>query len=316
MPTTATQGQCAAQTTGQLMMIRPANFGSNPETAIDNAFQQAAAPWELNSIAQKAREEFDAFVEKLQAAGVQVLVVEDTPEPPKTDAVFPNNWITTHEDGIIVTYPMYSPIRQRERRMDIIELLFERFGFSSYISLEDWELLRDRIVEGTGSMILDRENRIVYACLSQRTNEEALLEWAQMMRFKAVYFTATDAAGVPIYHTNVMMALGTTHAVVCMEVIRDEAEQAALRQTLSETGKTIVEISLDQMNQFAGNMLEVKGSAGAVWAMSSSAYAALQPEQIGALSSGGKLLLHSDLSTIETYGGGSARCMMAEIFVP
>lgn len=314
MPTT--KGQCAAQTTGQLMMIRPANFGSNPETAIDNAFQQAAAPWELTSIAQKAREEFDAFVGKLQAAGVQVLVIEDTPEPPKTDAVFPNNWITSHEDGVIITYPMYSPIRQRERRMDIIELLFERFGFTRYLSLEDWELLQDRIVEGTGSMILDRENRIAYACLSQRTNEEALLEWAQMMRFNLLYFTATDSEGTPIYHTNVMMALGTTHAVVCMEAIRAEEEQAALRKSLADTGKTIVEISLEQMNQFAGNMLEVKGTASPVWAMSSAAYAALKSEQIEALSSGGKQLLHSDLSTIEAYGGGSARCMMAEIFVP
>ncbi len=298
------------------MMIRPANFGSNPETVIDNAFQQAAAPWELNSIAQKARGEFDQFVDQLQAAGVQVLVVEDTPEPPKTDAVFPNNWITTHEDGIIITYPMYSPIRQRERRMDIIELLFERFGFTSYVSLDDWELLQGRIVEGTGSMILDRENRIAYACLSQRTNEEALLEWAQMMRYKAVYFTATDSGGTPIYHTNVMMALGTTHAVVCMEAIRDEEAQANLRNILAETGKTIVEISLGQMNQFAGNMLEVVGKDGPIWAMSSSAYTALEPRQIEALSSGGKRLLHSDLTIIETYGGGSARCMMAEIFVP
>lgn len=310
------QPPVAAQTTGHLMMVRPAHFGSNPETAADNAFQASSEAGQATEIAAKARAEFDAFVVALQAVGVDVLVVEDTTEPIKNDAVFPNNWITTHEDGLLVTYPMYSPIRQRERRQDIIESLNERFGFTRFVDLSAWEKIPNKMLEGTGSMILDRVNRVAYACLSQRTTLESLEEWAQLMGYEAVAFDATDAQGKPIYHTNVMMAMGSKQAVICLEAIADPAERERVVSKITAAGRTIVPITLVQMQQFAGNMLEVKGAQAAYWVMSSAAYRALQPEQLEALQQPGWQILHSDLSTIETYGGGSARCMLAELFLP
>lgn len=304
----------SAQTTNRIFMVRPANFGSNPETVDDNAFQQEAPDGEERSIAKKAVVEFDHFVAKLRAAGVEVLVIEDTPVPVKTDAVFPNNWITTHDDGVVVTYPMYSDIRRIERRKDIIDQLAEKFTVSRLITLEAWEE-QDRMLEGTGSMILDRTNRVVYACDSMRTDATSLKEWAIMMRYTSVSFSAVGSDGVPIYHTNVMMALGTTHAVICLEAIHDETERQLVVNSLEAAGKKIVNISYGQMEQFAGNMLELKGANGPVWAMSTAAYDALTDEQRKELQSSHAELVHSQLTTIETYGGGSARCMMAEVFL-
>lgn len=305
----------SAQTTNHIFMVRPRNFGSNPETVEDNAFQHEAPFQELESIAVRAIAEFDEFVTKLRAAGVDVLVVEDTNVPLKTDAVFPNNWITTHDDGVVVTYPMYSEIRRIERRRDIIDQLAEKFTVRRLITLEGWEE-QDRMLEGTGSMILDRTNRIVYACDSMRTDPTSLREWATMMRFTSVSFKAVGSDNTPIYHTNVMMALGTTHAVICLEAIREEEEKRKVVDSLVAAGKQIVGITYDQMEHFAGNMLELKGADGPVWAMSSAAYEALSEEQREELQSSNAKLVHSKLTTIETYGGGSARCMMAEIFLP
>lgn len=297
-------------------MVRPINFGSNPETALDNAFQAIPAAGQAASIAAKAQLEFDTFVAKLRAAGVKVLVVEDTPQPVKTDAVFPNNWITTHEDGLLVIYPMHSAIRQQERRQDVLALLAERYGYTKLIDLSEWENTADKMLEGTGSMILDRPNRLAFACLSQRTTQAAFEEWAQLMGYEAVAFHAVDTVGTPIYHTNVMMAIGSTHAVICLAAIPDIAQREWVVAKIEASGRSILPISQAQMGQFAGNMLEVKGEQASYWVMSASAYHALEPAQLEALQQHGQQILYSDLSTIETYGGGSARCMLAELFVP
>ncbi|PHI21268.1 amidinotransferase [Lewinellaceae bacterium SD302] len=306
----------SAQTTNQIMMVRPRNFGFNPETAEDNVFQTPVAKKDLKAVAVAGIEEFDAFVEKLRAAGVDVHVIQDSDQPEKRDAIYPNNWITTHADGLIVTYPMLSESRRLERRPEIINYLEENFQVSRRLTLESWEE-QDLILEGTGSMILDRENRIVYCSLSQRADEPALRDWAEAMRYEVCAFHSEGESGKPIYHTNVLMALGTTHAVICLDVIPNPLERRAVVEKLESTGKKIVEISNAQVDQFAGNMLEVVGTDGPIWSMSSSAFNALTPDQREELSNGGKTqLLHSDLSTIEQHGGGSARCMMAELFLP
>ncbi|MEM9836488.1 MAG: arginine deiminase-related protein [Bacteroidota bacterium] len=307
--------QVSAQTTQHIFMIRPANFGANPETAADNVFQHTAKASDAADIAEQARLEFDVFVAKLRAAGVNVLVVEDTPHPIKTDAVFPNNWITTHDDGVVVTYPMYSPIRRVERRRDIIDLLAEHFSVTRYITLEAWEE-QERMLEGTGSMILDREHRQVYACLSKRTDLKSLQEWASMMRYELIAFHAIGSSGLPLYHTNVMMAIGTSHAVVCPSFIHDATEREQVLAGLRQAGKTVLELTEAQIDQFAGNMLELKGADGPVWAMSTAAFNALTATQRDELQSSQAKIVHSDLGIIEKYGGGSARCMMAEIFLP
>lgn len=306
-----------AQTTRHIMMVRPKNFGYNPETAKDNDFQTPVAQADLQSVSDAGVREFDAFVDKLVAAGVQVHVVEDSDDPAKQDAVYPNNWITTHADGVIVTYPMLSENRRLERRPEIIEYLDATFNVSRQIRLEGWEEQENKILEGTGSMILDRENRIVYCALSQRADQQALEEWAATMRYEICAFHSRGLSGKPIYHTNVLMALGTTHAVICLEVIPDKEEQKAVVAKLKSTGKEIVEITNAQVDEFAGNMIELKGESGPVWVMSSSAYNALTENQRDMLSNGGKhQLLHADLKTIEEHGGGSARCMIAELFLP
>lgn len=311
---TAPDAQVSEQTTNRIMMVRPRNFGYNPETAKDNVFQVPVEEGQLKAVAEAGIREFDGLVEVLRDAGVEVHVIQDEDKPEKRDALYPNNWITTHDDGVIVTYPMLSPSRRLERRPEIIDYLSEHFMVTRWLRFESWEE-QDLILEGTGSMILDRENRIVYCSLSQRADEKALEEWAQTMRYQVCSFHSEGESGKPIYHTNVLMALGTTHAVVCLDVIPDAAERQKLVDQLKNTGKKILEISNDQVDEFAGNMLELKGKDGPVWAMSSSAYGALTPAQREELSNGGKItLIHSDLSTIEQHGGGSARCMMAELF--
>jgi len=302
-------------TTRQLLMVRPASFGFNPETAADNAFQQTADIEQQDEIAQTARKEFDEFVEKLSAAGVDVLVVEDSPTPRKTDAVFPNNWISTHADGLVVTYPMLSEIRRDERRQEIIDVLAAKFSVNRLVTLAPWEL-QGRILEGTGSMILDRKNRVVYACISQRTDPTALQEWAELMRYQVCAFTAQDQQGKAIYHTNVMMALGSKQAVICLDALPFLHDRQLVREQLEESGHEIISITQNQVEKFAGNMLEVNGKEGPIWVMSSQAYHSLTEKQVNRLNSHGQRILHSPLTTIETYGGGSARCMLAEIFLP
>ncbi|MCO6481100.1 MAG: amidinotransferase [Phaeodactylibacter sp.] len=296
-------------------MIRPAHFGYNEETALNNAFQVMDKSLGLREVRQGAIREFDAFVEKLRSAGVDVIVVEDTDTPVKLDAVFPNNWVTFHEDGRVVTYPMNAPTRRLERREDVLELLGERFQLGDHLRLEHYEEM-GMYLEGTGSLILDRPNRIAYACLSPRTDEHLLDDFCDRLGYEKVAFIAVDANGQEIYHTNVMMALGESFVVVCLESVRAEGERNRLLKKFAETDKEVIEISLDQMMAFAGNMLQVRSQDGTPYlVMSEQAYKSLRPEQLEQIEKHSKIL-YSPLYVIEKYGGGSARCMMAEIFLP
>ena len=297
-------------------MVRPANFGFNPETAASNAFQKNEEGHSRLDIIEKSKEEFDQFVLKLRSYGVDVQVIDDTELPIKTDAVFPNNWITTHRDGKIITYPMLSDNRRLERREDIVEALTLKYQFQDRIALEKYEA-ENKILEGTGSLILDRINKLAYACFSPRTNSQVLGAFCEQMGYEPVLFRSVDGLGQPIYHTNVMMALGENFVVICLATIKDKKEKQFLLDRFKASGKQIIEITLIQMMAFAGNMLQVKSkTTGKPYlVMSQQAYESLTKAQIDSIQSHTDIL-YSPLDTIETYGGGSARCMMAEIFVP
>jgi hypothetical protein len=297
-------------------MVRPAHFAFNEETAANNAFQSRDGALPAEVMRKNAVQEFDEMVRRLREAGVDVIVVKDSSRPIKPDAVFPNNWITFHQEGFIVTYPMFAPTRRRERRRTVIDQVVAA-GFSSEkrVNLEFNERL-NRFLEGTGSIIFDHQNRLAYACLSPRTDGELLAELCQRIGYQPVVFRAVDGNNQDIYHTNVMMALGETFVVICLDSVRDTNERAMLLQTFEKTGKQVVDISLDQMNHFAGNMLQVRNGKGQTFlVMSEQAYRSLNTTQIATLEKHTRLLF-SPLTTIETYGGGSARCMMAEIFLP
>ncbi|MCB0572731.1 MAG: amidinotransferase [Phaeodactylibacter sp.] len=303
------------QITSHILMVRPANFGYNEQTAVNNAFQVQDASLSPQEISQKAVEEFDTFVLRLRGKGVDVIVVDDTPGPAKPDAVFPNNWATFHEDGRVVTYPMNAPLRRLERREDILQLLAERFLITDHLRFEHHEEM-ELFLEGTGSLILDRPNRLAYACLSPRTDEGLLDEFCQALGYQKVAFAAVDAQGREIYHTNVMMALGQDFVVICLESVPCLGSRKRLLQHFADTGKDVIEISLPQMMAFAGNMLQVLSQDGNTYlAMSEQAYHALTDEQIQHIHRYTNIL-YSPLYTIEKYGGGSARCMMAEVFLP
>lgn len=312
--TATAQKTLPRQITNTILMVRPAAFGFNPQTAEDNAFQEDPGDLRDLEIRKLARKEFDGLLAKLRSVGVDVIKVEDTEAPRKTDAVFPNNWFSTHEDGLIITYPMISPIRRLERSSDVIDELVATYGYSRLIRLEEWEK-EGRFLESTGSVILDRPNRVAYACRSERTDELVLRQWAEMMNFTTHVFDATDKDGIPIYHTNVMLALGVDFAVICLECIRNPEERAEVESALRASGREIVPITMAQVYSFAGNMLQVEGKDDRYLVMSTTAYNSLTPEQIATLEKYTRLL-HSPLDTIETYGGGSARCMMAEVFLP
>ncbi len=260
--------------------------------------------------------EFDAFVAKLRAAGVNVIVADDSPQPVKPDAVFPNNWVTFHQEGFMVTYPMFAPTRRLERQESVVQTVLSK-GFRSDARLQfEGNESRNRFLEGTGSIIFDHQNRLAYACLSPRTESGLLEELCEKIGYQKVVFHAVDGNGQDIYHTNVMMAMGETFVVICLDTVRDSQERDMLETQFRETNKEIVDISLDQMNAFAGNMLQVQNLSGqTILVMSSTAYQALNPAQIAQLERHTQLL-HSPINTIETYGGGSARCMMAEVFLP
>lgn len=303
------------QTAETIMMVRPANFGFNEQTASNNAFQTNDTSRPESEIQQFAIQEFDGMVEKLREAGVNVLVVEDTAVPAKADAIFPNNWVTFHQDGRIITYPMYAPVRRLERREDVLDKLSAQYAFSERIHLENNEQ-KNRFLEGTGSMILDRPNKIVYACLSPRTDKALLEEYCSLIGYEMMAFTALDGREQEIYHTNVMMALGEGFVVICLDTLRDPSERRMLMNKFAATGKEVIEISLDQMLHFAGNMLQVRNPAGDTFlVMSEQAFKSLTPAQIVLIEKHTNILF-SPIPTIETYGGGSARCMMAEVFVP
>jgi hypothetical protein len=296
-------------------MVRPASFGFNEETAANNAFQSNDQALGKDQISQAAIQEFDAFVEKLRSYGVNVIVAEDSPFPAKPDAVFPNNWISFHDDGTVYTYPMYAPARRVERQEGIVKQIGRQFLINKKVQLEEFESI-DQFLEGTGSMIFDRQNKLVYACLSPRTSLDLLHRFCKQIRYEPVAFHALDGKGQEIYHTNVMMALGETFVVICMETVRDEEERDMLLEKFEETNKEIIEISLAQMMEFAGNMLQVRNETGETFlVMSERAYQSLNKQQVAAIQAHTNIL-YSPIPTIETYGGGSARCMMAEVFLP
>ncbi|MCF8277684.1 MAG: amidinotransferase [Flavobacteriales bacterium] len=300
-------------------MIRPMAFAMNTETAKDNHYQQQVDGLTNDSAQQQALKEFDGLVEQLRAAGVNVIVVDDTLEPCTPDSIFPNNWVSFHQDESVILYPMFAENRRWEKRMDILESL-EDLGFEidRVIDFSDAEA-DGHFLEGTGSLVLDRENMVAYACLSQRTNSEILEEWAEITGYKTVIFHAlqkVDGKLLPIYHTNVMMSVGEEIAILCADSIKDEAERKAVVKSLQQTDKDILYISETQKSSFAGNMLQVVNSAGEkIMVMSTQAYESLTPEQIATIQKTNRIL-HSSLNTIETLGGGSARCMMAEVFLP
>lgn len=291
-------------------MVRPARFAFNAETAQNNFFQQKV---EGISVAEKAVEEFDAFVKLLRGNDVDVTVVQDTPEPPTPDSLFPNNWFSSHITGELVLYPMFAESRRMERKQGIIDLLRRKMNHRKLVDLTHWEK-ENEFLEGTGSMVLDRRKRIAYCCRSPRTSEKVLADFCSRMSYDAIVFDARDQGGNSIYHTNVMMAIGTQVAIVCLDSIRDPGERQKVTAGLTAAGKIIVDISLDQVACFAGNMLEVKSRNGTpLMVMSASARNALTPAQESTIATFSRVLA-PDLQTIETVGGGSARCMLAEIF--
>jgi len=296
-------------------MIRPANFGFNEETAANNSFQSKDETLSNQEIKSKAMDEFDIFVEKMKAEGINVIVVNDSETPVKPDAVFPNNWVSFHADGTILTYPMFSALRRQERRDDILQELKGIFDVDTTYKLESFEA-QNIFLEGTGSMILDRVNKIVYACTSPRTHPTLLKAFCELMKYEQAVFKSVDAKGEDIYHTNVMMALGEDFVVICLDSIQDEVERNMVMDFFKKTKKEIIEISYEQMNSFAGNMLQVRNVEGDTYLiMSTQAYESLHQNQIERIQQKTKIL-HSSIETIETFGGGSARCMMAEVFLP
>ncbi len=293
-------------------MIKPVAFDFNAETAVNNAFQQEGSN---ENAQQKAEAEFDGFVQKLTAAGIDVTVVQDTAVPHTPDSIFPNNWISFHQDGSIVFYPMYAVNRRAERKQHVLDTIAAKFEVKRQIDFTSKEK-EDHFLEGTGSMVLDRDNKIAYACLSPRTDKTVFEEWCSKMNYTPCSFYSVDEKGGEIYHTNVMMCVADQYVVICLDSIRDAAERDNVFDTITDSGKTIIEISYKQMNQFAGNMLQVENKTGQRYlVMSSQAYNSLAPRQVQELESYNPII-HSDLSTIETNGGGSARCMMAEVFLP
>ncbi|HWK05944.1 MAG TPA: arginine deiminase-related protein [Puia sp.] len=297
------------QTTSHLLMIRPVNFSFNAETAVNNAFQSAASD---SRTQEKALSEFEGLVQLLRDNNIDVTVINDTPEPYTPDSIFPNNWVSFHEGGIVCLYPMYAVNRRQERKPGVLEDLERKFDFGVPLDFSFYEK-EELFLEGTGSMVLDRENKIAYACLSPRTDQKVLADFCEKMGYRPVVFTAVDGTGNPIYHTNVMMCVADRYVVVCLDSLPVATERGQLTATITKSGKEIIAISLDQMNHFAGNMLQVHNAQKEkLLVMSGQAYESLTPAQVEKLSSFNRIL-HAPLTTIETNGGGSARCMLAEV---
>lgn len=306
------------QTSSVILMVRPANFGFNSETAENNFYQQKDER-SADEIRGLARQEFDGFVALLRDQGVEVIVIEDTDSPVKTDAVFPNNWFSTHPDGKLILYPMYSPNRRLERRKDIIEYLINLgFGVGEILDLSFFEE-SEQFMEGTGSMVMDHDSKTIYACYSQRTHRIPLDYVAKLLGHNVVGFDAVQEVEgkiSPIYHTNVMMHVGTDLAVVCLDSIPKASERQQVQRSLTEAGKKVIPITAKQKFNFAGNMLEVCNSGGEKFTvMSQTAYDSLNVGQIQQIEKYTTIISPS-IPTIEKLGGGSARCMMAEIFLP
>lgn len=300
-----------SQSTNRVLMIRPAAFSSNLTTLADNSFQNPALDAESRTIQVKALAEFDRLVKALRGHGVDVRVIEDRVELNLPDSVFPNNWFSTTTKGRLIVYPMRSEVRRKERRPDVIEGLRKEWPDFQDLTLFEKS---DQFLEGTGSLVIDHVNSIVYACISQRTSSTLVTKWSELNNFLPVIFKAVDSRKVPVYHTNVVMSIGTSFAVVCLESISDQAERKKVGQSLIDSGRELIEIDLSQMDAFCGNVLEVcSADSKRLVVMSECAFRNFRAPQLAALSRHAQVI-HSDISTIEKYGGGSARCMLAELF--
>lgn len=301
------------QTTKNILLVRPSNFIFNTQTAESNAFQNTVHQ-DIETTRLKVFNEFEEFARKLKSKNVNVLVFDDTPTPAKPDAVFPNNWITFHPDGKVILYPMLAKNRRHEKRQDIIESLEKQFEITDIIDLSKYEQ-ENKFLEGTGSVVFDHEHKIAYACLSPRTDKELFLKVAHDLQYKPIYFHARDEMGVEIYHTNVMMSVGEKFAVIYMDGISDEKEKELVYASLTQTGHEVIEISSKQMNHFAGNMLSIQtNDKKNILVLSQSAFESLTDAQKNTLKKYCELFPLS-IDTIETIGGGSARCMIAEVFL-
>lgn len=305
-----------AQSARAVLMIRPAAFGSNPLTSASNRFQ-GVAPGPAGEVQRRAALEFEKLAADLSAAGVKVCAIDDTRSPPKPDAVFPNNWVSFHADGTAVLYPMMAENRRTERRQDVLERLSRDCGFHIARTIDLAHLENEgEYLEGTGSLVLDRPHRIAYACLSSRTTLGALGEFAQRLDYEIVSFEAVDRDGAPIYHTNVLMGIGERFAAVCLAAIVDAQRREAVRRILEDTGHEVIDLGLEQMHAFAGNLLELESAGGdKVIALSETAWASLDAPQRAALGRHGQIV-RADIPTIERCGGGSVRCMLAEVHLP
>lgn len=307
------------QITNTILMIRPVSFRMNEQTSVNNYYQKVLENLTPETVQFKALQEFDSFVEKLRAVGVNVVVIDDTKETDTPDSIFPNNWISFHENGDIGLYPMFAENRRLERRDDIFNKL-EELGFVinnivDYTSAEDEGIF----LEGTGSLLLDRVNRKAYCALSPRADEDLFIEFCEDFEYTPVPFVSfqtVEEKRLPIYHTNVMMALAEKFAIICLDSIDDKKERKAVLKHLKEDKKEVITITEEQVNSFAGNMLQVLGSNDEKYlVMSTAAYDCLNKQQISRIEKH-CAILHSSLATIEACGGGSARCMMAEVFLP
>lgn len=307
------------QTTNSILMIRPVAFRMNEQTAVNNYYQKVLDGLLPATVNAKAQQEFDVFVEKLRGVGVNVIVVDDTLSPDTPDSIFPNNWISFHESGDVILYPMFAENRRLERREDIVDTLEEQgFLVTEYMDYTSAE--EDNIfLEGTGSLLLDRANQKAYCALSPRADEELFIEFCEDFDYGPIIFEAYQTVNGErklIYHTNVMMCLGETFAIICADAIDDKKERKMVLDNLKADGKEIILITEVQVNNFAGNMLEVRGSNDKRYlVMSNAAHESLTDKQIETLQKHAEIL-SSNLDTIEACGGGSARCMMAEIFLP
>ena len=305
------------QITNTVLMVRPVRFRMNEQTVVNNYFQEEM-DLKNDEINRQAQQEFDVLVEKLRTVGVKVIVVDDIYEQNTPDSVFPNNWITFHQNGDVAIYPMFAENRRRERREDILDKVeAEGFDIENIYDYTDAEK-ENIFLEGTGAMVLDRVNRKAYCALSPRADEELFIEFCEDFEYTPVIFKAYQQVNneqLPIYHTNVMMALGVDFAVVCLDTITDKSERKNLLHHLKEDKKEVINITPEQMCQYAGNMLQVQGKNSTYLVMSDAAYNALTPQQIQTIENYTQML-HSNLETIETCGGGSARCMLAEVFNP
>ena len=300
------------QASRSVLLVRPASFGFNPETAASNAFASSTE----EDVAEAVVREFDALAQRLSAGGVEVLILEDEPDPPKPDAIFPNNWVSFHADGTMVLYPMESPTRQREREPERLAALLRQSGFEVRRTADlSHHERHGRFLEGTGSLVIDRRERRAYANLSPRTDSHIIADFDDRLDYTTLLFDARDRAGRPIYHTNVLLSLGSRFAVLCTEAVAEEY-RAVLIDEIEASGRTVIKVDFEQLESFACNVIELESDAGnPVIAISAAAKASLRPDQLNRLQSFGELL-DVPIPTIERVGGGGIRCMIADIHLP